>query len=794
MPLSPLLFSVSNADSTLTISPTTGDVIASLNLSKANNWIGQQNFAASVGIGTTSPTALLNVSKGVALTPTSLTAANSYLHFGGLDYGASSPAYTAIAFGFTNGAANTNAPAYLSYVETSTAANTKGDLAFYTRDVTTDTAPTERLRIDSAGNLGLGTATINSTAGGTRIFEISGTVPTIRFDETDNVTDYEIFANAGKFNVWDGTAERITISSGLVGINTTIPAAMFQVDDELIQANPTSTTAIINSEIGTANSTGNYETLVLSNGGTDPTTSIMGPALSFKAATYGTTTTYSSGRILSYFDTSGGSNPGFTGGILALQYPTADNTFTTGLLLRAGRVCIGTTSNSATTTMLRVQNSADSAGNVLFAGLTMGIRFGSDTTGNFIEGVNATGFSSYQPLTINGTTVALGTSGTTRLTVAAAAITPTVSITSTVDASAIISRTGASTNYQFIRIDNTGASAYWGVESSVAGAFFTGSLAYSAVNYTTNANIQFLPAGTKALTALTTGLVGIGTTGPAMALEVNHATGQNLRLTYNDSDGSAVVYTDFTLSAAGDLTIAPTGGDVLVTGAVRIPDSPTGIFYAGTGFDLRIYHDGSNSYIQNTTGDLIFYQDSATDVITFSLNATNTHRFTTSAYSPSTNDLVALGTTSLGFSDLHLATGGVINWANGEATLTETDANTLTVAGANFTAPYFLRSVGNALTAAGTTRTDALQLAKEINNVTTAAAGTGVILPVGIVGMRITVFNAGANAIQVYASASETIDTVAGATGVPLTNAKRCEYFFVAANTWISSQLGVISA
>lgn len=107
---------------------------------------------------------------------------------------------------------------------------------------------------------------------------------------------------------------------------------------------------------------------------------------------------------------------------------------------------------------------------------------------------------------------------------------------------------------------------------------------------------------------------------------------------------------------------------------------------------------------------------------------------------------------------------------------------------------YFLRSVGNALTAVGTTRADALQLAKEINNVTTAAAGTGVILPVGSVGMRIVIFNAGANAIKVYGSASETIDGTAGATGVTLTNAKRCEYFFVAANTWISAQLGVVSA
>lgn len=110
---------------------------------------------------------------------------------------------------------------------------------------------------------------------------------------------------------------------------------------------------------------------------------------------------------------------------------------------------------------------------------------------------------------------------------------------------------------------------------------------------------------------------------------------------------------------------------------------------------------------------------------------------------------------------------------------------------------YIKGSVGNALTAVGANRAGALQLAAEFNNVTTAATGTGVILPVGVLGMMILVFAdsgiAGA-AIQVYASGSETIDTAAGATGVALTKAKRCMYKFVAANTWISAQLGVVSA
>ena len=107
------------------------------------------------------------------------------------------------------------------------------------------------------------------------------------------------------------------------------------------------------------------------------------------------------------------------------------------------------------------------------------------------------------------------------------------------------------------------------------------------------------------------------------------------------------------------------------------------------------------------------------------------------------------------------------------------------------------RSVGNGLTAIGSDRGGSLALTKDVNNVTTAATGTGVTLPTGVIGMEVDVYIdsgvAGA-AVQVYAAGSETIDTVAGATGVPLTKGKRCRFTFVAANTWISAQWGVVSA
>ncbi len=41
----------------------------------------------------------------------------------------------------------------------------------------------------------------------------------------------------------------------------------------------------------------------------------------------------------------------------------------------------------------------------------------------------------------------------------------------------------------------------------------------------------------------------------------------------------------------------------------------------------------------------------------------------TTDFSPTANDNAALGTTSLGWSDLHLALGGVINWGNGIGTI-----------------------------------------------------------------------------------------------------------------------------
>lgn len=69
-------------------------------------------------------------------------------------------------------------------------------------------------------------------------------------------------------------------------------------------------------------------------------------------------------------------------------------------------------------------------------------------------------------------------------------------------------------------------------------------------------------------------------------------------------------------------------------------------------------------------------------------------------------------------------------------------------------------STAGALTAAGSTQGTALALTSDINNVTTVAAGTGVILPFWQTGHKIIIRNAGANALAVYPNSSAQINNL----------------------------------
>ena len=68
----------------------------------------------------------------------------------------------------------------------------------------------------------------------------------------------------------------------------------------------------------------------------------------------------------------------------------------------------------------------------------------------------------------------------------------------------------------------------------------------------------------------------------------------------------------------------------------------------------------------------------------------------------------------------------------------------------------------------GASQATALLLTAPLNRITTAAVGSGVLLPPAIRGMEVVIDNNGANPTTVFASGTDTINGTAGATGVAL--------------------------
>ena len=104
--------------------------------SDGNVAIGSNNAFAPLQINQTPPTAF----------------GSPFLSVGYSTYTASG--YYTMSFGYVN-TAGSNAPAEIGLITTSDSSFTKGDLVFATRDVVTDTVPTERVRIKSSGRVGI---------------------------------------------------------------------------------------------------------------------------------------------------------------------------------------------------------------------------------------------------------------------------------------------------------------------------------------------------------------------------------------------------------------------------------------------------------------------------------------------------------------------------------------------------------------------------------------------------------------------------------------------------------------
>lgn len=136
-------------------------------------------------------------------------------------------------------------------------------------------------------------------------------------------------------------------------------------------------------------------------------------------------------------------------------------------------------------------------------------------------------------------------------------------------------------------------------------------------------------------------------------------------------DGNILLSTGAALNwNAGNVTLTQSsnlltlsGGGLNVTGAVS--ESALGSDRASLGV-----MSGTPRLILEDSGNTIWEIDNSSGVMRFITPGTTRYQFLTSSFDPGSNDSASLGTTTLSWSDLFLASGGIINWNNGNATIT----------------------------------------------------------------------------------------------------------------------------
>ena len=198
---------------------------------------GSLSVNGNVGVGITSPGNKLVISQPVS---TLFGNAGTYIGLGDTENSLNQTVL--IGFGY-RGSSTNEYPAVIGYLATNNGGNQNGALVFGTRAVTTNTAPTERMRIDASGSVGIGTGTSGSSRlnilniAANPFLELRSTnnayqIAKITFDEaTDKMTimNNQAYSLSGIAFGTNGTERMFLDVSGNVGIGTTSPSQKLEV-------------------------------------------------------------------------------------------------------------------------------------------------------------------------------------------------------------------------------------------------------------------------------------------------------------------------------------------------------------------------------------------------------------------------------------------------------------------------------------------------------------------------------------------------------------------------------------
>jgi hypothetical protein len=217
-------------------------------------------------------------------------------------------------------------------------------------------------------------------------------------------------------------------------------------------------------------------------------------------------------------------------------------------------VGIGTSSPGA---KLHVSQGNTSVG-ALLNGTTRGIRFGFDATSSIIEGVDNTGVSSFQPLTVGGVDVRFTTSGTERARIESSG-------------NVGIGTSSPATKLDVASTATSGGIVKWNASGGVVGTLFSSSTQCAILDYATSSNglgivpatnyVYVATAGAERVRIDSSGRLIVGTTSAG-----TNATMLTLNGQQNWSVGPSLGNSNFYVITSGGTGVYVSNGGTSWTG------------------------------------------------------------------------------------------------------------------------------------------------------------------------------------------------------------------------------------